>query len=655
MENRIVGDENVKQKLLPKKRPAETAPRLRPEGRTVRDCLLLCAGGFVLAGAQLHGQALPLAAVLAGGLTPGMRPVAAAIGALAGYALRWDAVGAAEQIALTALVLAALVVFQGTTLAGRRWFLPVLSACVCAILGSVSLLGGGEKSVPVWVSQWALAGAGCFLFRCAVRGSRPAQTAMAALLCAGASFGACNPGLLAAAALVTATAELFPAAAAGLSLALLGEAPYAAAVLLLPALAGRLFPMRGTRSLLTCLFGMNAGLFLCGAWSAGGCLAVSAGVALGALLRRFLPPRIAFEPQEAAKLRLERAAEVLELLRSQLPAQTAPPSVSEAEGVYDGAAERVCRCCERFHHCWRARAAETYAALSSAARGIIERGVATVEDFPEEFRAHCCHMEGFVTAVNHELEGMLYRRRYRMELQESRQVLAEEFSCLADFLRASAEPETPLSAAGAAYVPEVGVCSIGRNGARVNGDRGVRFAGVRGDYYILLCDGMGTGTEASRLCAETVRLIERLLKSGLAPDAALRLLNGAELLRGAERYTTIDLLHLDLHTGKTELYKWGAAPSYFRDGSGVKKIGTAAPPPGVGVGGENTPERYRLSLNRGEMLVLVSDGAGGEETEAAVAAYSGESARELAALLVAGLPAEDDMTAVVVSLRLCSS
>lgn len=71
----------------------------------------------------------------------------------------------------------------------------------------------------------------------------------------------------------------------------------------------------------------------------------------------------------------------------------------------------------------------------------------------------------------------------------------------------------------------------------------------------------------------------------------------------------MDLLHIDLTSGEAELLKWGAAPSYLRCGDTVKKLGTASLPPGVGVGGDHAPERYRLSLRRGEMLVLVSDGA----------------------------------------------
>ena len=110
----------------------------------------------------------------------------------------------------------------------------------------------------------------------------------------------------------------------------------------------------------------------------------------------------------------------------------------------------------------------------------------------------------------------------------------------------------------------------------------------------------------------------------------------------------INTINIDLTSGEAELLKWGAAPSYLRCGDTVKKLGTASLPPGVGVGGDHAPERYRLSLRGGEMLVLVSDGAG--DAESTVAGFAGDSPRELAALLIAGLPAEDDMTAVAVAL-----
>ena len=163
---------------------------------------------------------------------------------------------------------------------------------------------------------------------------------------------------------------------------------------------------------------------------------------------------------------------------------------------------------------------------------------------------------------------------------------------------------------------------------------------------------MGSGREAAALSSETVHFLKKLLYSGMEPEDALQVLNGAFLLRGTGCFATVDLLWLDLVRGEGELLKWGGAPAYLRENEAhIKKMGAAALPPGVGVGGEHAPERYPVSLKSGELLILLSDGAGSEETESVLSGYTGNSPRELAALLLAGAPAEDDMTAVVLSLR----
>ena len=56
-------------------------------------------------------------------------------------------------------------------------------------------------------------------------------------------------------------------------------------------------------------------------------------------------------------------------------------------------------------------------------------------------------------------------------------------------------------------------------------------------------------------------------------------------------------------------------------------------------------------MGEGQLLVMISDGAYCPETEAAIGACRASSPGELAALLIGNLEAEDDMTAIVVSLR----
>lgn len=635
----------MRRMLLPKKWALP-----RTAGARWAQCAALLAGGFVLSGATLLGQSLPLGACLVAALPVGLRSVAAAVGAVTGYLLRCEGADAAQFAAMSLLMLAAGAIFQGTRLPTARWFMPLMAAVVCAVLGGVCLMGE-RGALGLLAAKSLLAGLCTHGFRNAIRKKRGAVLVLTAAVVSGLGGlgGVFDLGLLAACAVSCASDDLCVAAAVALALDLTGGyANLLTVALLLPALTVRL--LRAKQLTWLSFLVLSNAVFLCFGEATGGrCVAIACGVALGMLLRELhLIPLSDVETREAAALRLSNAAEVLETLCRRLPADTAPASQSEAESVYDGAAERVCRCCARFHRCWQHRADETYRALSAAASRVIERGVARAEDFPQSFRESCCHLDGFVTAVNGELEGMLYRRRYRVQLRESRQVLAEEFGCVAEFLRCSAsEPNN----AEAAFLPTVGISTVGKDGSKTVGDRGVCFRGENADFYVLLCDGMGTGKEAADLSAETVRLLQRLLRSGLPPEAALKILNGMELLRGTGCFTTVDLLWLDLHSGMGTLYKWGAAPSYYRTPDGMKKIGTAAPPPGVGVGGDHLPERYRLSLRWGEMLVLVSDGAGGADTEEMVCQYRGQSPRELAALLIAGISAEDDRTAVCVSLQ----
>ncbi|MBO4419839.1 MAG: SpoIIE family protein phosphatase, partial [Oscillospiraceae bacterium] len=205
------------------------------------------------------------------------------------------------------------------------------------------------------------------------------------------------------------------------------------------------------------------------------------------------------------------------------------------------------------------------------------------------------------------------------------------------------------------YVPELAVGSAGRTGNGVSGDRGSAFRDRFGNYCVLLCDGMGTGTEARVESDRAARLLTAFLESGMEPDAALGLLNGFYVLRKQSAFATLDLLKLDLCTGDATLYKWGAAPTYLWRAEGLEEIGTAAPPPGL-TAESRAPGQYELSLRDGETLVMVTDGAYGEETARRLTEFSQGSVRDLAACLIAqDVDADDDRTAVVIRLKQVTS
>ena len=392
-------------------------------------------------------------------------------------------------------------------------------------------------------------------------------------------------------------------------------------------------------------------LALASARPAGAMLALCGALALGLPERLSLPeaeagirPRaLPLPPQKG----VERALHTMYAVLAREDPLVPPLRLAE---VYDFAAEQVCRCCIRHAQCWESHAEDTYRDLCAAGEAILGRGSALREDLPERFTARCCHSAGFLTAVNQSLDEQLTRRREAHRRGEGRRVAAAQYLALERLLSALTRPrpETPLR-----YSPELAVGSAARAGNELSGDRGAACRDPFGGFCVLLCDGMGTGSPARAESDRAARLLTAFLEAGLAPDSALELVNGFFLLRKQTAFATLDLLRLDLRTGDGVLYKWGAAPSYLRRGGGVEKIGTATPPPGLEAAEGRGPGQYELSLREGETLVMVSDGAFGEETERRLTAFTGGSVRDLASCLITlgETDAEDDRTAVVIRLR----
>ncbi len=351
--------------------------------------------------------------------------------------------------------------------------------------------------------------------------------------------------------------------------------------------------------------------------------------------------------------RLKRVSGVFAMLHRELSDLPAVECQSEISGVYDFTAEQVCRLCVNNQLCWSQQAEDTYLQLCQAATPIMQRGIAVREDFPQPFVQRCKHMEGFITAVNQELDASRSKRQLRNRLQEGRTILANQYLFLSRFLGKLADDANRPEQQTAQYVPEFSVSSACCRDNTVCGDRGASFQDKWCNFYVLLCDGMGSGRAASEESGKAVRTLTGLLESGVAPDTAMELLNGFYVLQESSVFSTVDLLQVNLMSGSAVLYKWGAAPSYLKAGESVQKIGTVSPPPGLSVTSEYTAEQFKLSLNAGETLVMVSDGAFGEETEQRVLGFRGSTARDLAQYIIAGAApeAQDDLTAAVVRLR----
>lgn len=153
-----------------------------------------------------------------------------------------------------------------------------------------------------------------------------------------------------------------------------------------------------------------------------------------------------------------------------------------------------------------------------------------------------------------------------------------------------------------------GVAAADREGQSVSGDAGVWFKDSGGWLNFLLCDGMGSGPEARRDSDCALRLLEKFLRAGLTPEEALNTVGEALALRGEENggFTTVDLLRVDLFSGKSGVYKLGAAPTYLRRCGEVERLTGESFPAGVAAG--SGPDVFHLTLNAGDCVLLVSDG-----------------------------------------------
>lgn len=242
-------------------------------------------------------------------------------------------------------------------------------------------------------------------------------------------------------------------------------------------------------------------------------------------------------------------------------------------------------------------------------------------------------------------------RADRQRQQEYRSAVIQQYQFLADYLRQQSEllPRRAQQLRQR-FHPEVSVCSVGRENS--NGDRFASFAGTGCRHYLVLCDGMGTGLGAAQEGQSALSLLRQMLTAGFPAEYALRSVNALLVLRGRAAAVTVDLAEVHLDTGRVTVYKWGAAPSWLLRPGGAEKIGTATPPPGLSITeGRETVER--LSLRRGEVLILVSDGVGVEDALGRIRGFSALPPGELAARLLemGGENREDDATVAALQLR----
>ena len=149
-----------------------------------------------------------------------------------------------------------------------------------------------------------------------------------------------------------------------------------------------------------------------------------------------------------------------------------------------------------------------------------------------------------------------------------------------------------------------------KSGAEVSGDSGSFFRPTNAHLALLLSDGMGSGKLAAHESAQSVKLLEGLLKSGIPPADALSTLQAALTLKAeyTGAFATLDLMYADMFTGACEFYKFGGAPTYIKRGRQMRRITASSLPAGMSIGNGAAPDRTCINLVEGDFVIMTSDG-----------------------------------------------
>ena len=607
-------------------------PRVRSGGMI----LAYLGGGFLLSAASLLGYPQPLAMGLICAAS-GWRAALLCLGAMAGYPTFWGSAGRQGIVwAAAGGLLAVLLGRQEEVKTQQPLMIPAISGVLTAVTGLTfqvllkdgvpveifalrvllallsSLLFTQAYSCRDAVTDWLIGGVGVL----ALAGVRPVSWL---------GLGYVAAGLLA-------VGGAFPAAAlAGLGLDLARVTAVPMTAVLCMAYFIRLAPLAHKWQYYAapgaaCLAVMG----LCRVWEPETLPGLFLGGALGALLP--LRPELAHRRGETglAQVRLELGAEVLGTTQRLLMEMEPPPI--DLQALLDKARDRACSGC-------------------SARKVCAERNGLGLELLEHPLDGRCRKPGRLVPELLRAQEQLRSLKAQRSRQGECRAALVQQYRFLGEYLRGLAD-RLPRREEQARVCFRVEVSARSRGKERANGDRCLAFAGPGCVYFVLLCDGMGTGLGAAQEGYTAAALLRQMLTAGFPPEHALGTLNSLLALRGSAGAVTVDLAQLQLDTGLARIYKWGAAPSWVLRRNGAEKIGTAAPPPGISVTRiRETVEK--LSLRRGEVLILLSDGVDGEDALRLSDLTPDAPPGELAAkILERGCGnGEDDATAAVIRLR----
>ncbi|MGG5254555.1 stage II sporulation protein E [Neobacillus sp. SM06] len=158
-----------------------------------------------------------------------------------------------------------------------------------------------------------------------------------------------------------------------------------------------------------------------------------------------------------------------------------------------------------------------------------------------------------------------------------------------------------------AFVVDTGVAHAAKDGGFVSGDSYSTIELGGGKFAIAISDGMGNGERAHIESTETLKLLQKILKSGIEEKVAIKSVNSILSLRTTDEiFSTLDLAMIDLQNAAAKFLKIGSTPSFIKRGDRVIKIQASNLP--MGILQEFEVDVVSQQLKAGDLLIMMSDG-----------------------------------------------
>ncbi len=182
----------------------------------------------------------------------------------------------------------------------------------------------------------------------------------------------------------------------------------------------------------------------------------------------------------------------------------------------------------------------------------------------------------------------------------------------------------------------------------INGDNNRYFVN-EGKLFLLLSDGMGTGTLAAAESNTVIAMAKSMIVAGVGLENAINIVNLAMNLKGSgESSASLDILSVDLFTGESHIIKAGAGETIVIDENDINRYYEDSLPLGV----LKNIKIYNVNfhLDDKQTVIMASDGVG--IIDNSVKNLHNMSCEQIAKTVISQNNILDDKTVIVMRLKI---